>query len=457
MKTVLTCTSWKKRIHLLVTTLDSIAKNSIIPDIIEINLSEEEFQNKENDLPTELVNYDKLNIRINWVGKNTTSFKKLIPTIIKYYEEDVNIITFDDDIIYEHNFIKKLLDASVENPDCIISNNICQGKFETQQCVNGRACLYKPKFFTSFLWEGLTDEIVNTREDDWWYSFVLYVTGTRIVKYIPIDMTLLENTSSKIYNTATTLKTLHTYLSKLIFDNNECMLNNITVLTCSYNNNTLTKHMIKSLFKQLNRKLPVVIMDNGNVMPCDDELKTNYTVIDNTNYKLTGDQHQISRNHCNSIDYALKHFIHTKYVMLCDNDVLFTPNIKSLLSNSTDADSIGEVGNTDGKRTRLLPFMSVFKTDIFKQINYYDANDCMNDVTSELTTDGFLAKDVSTGAVGNYGDTGTSVLKALINNNMKLIKLNIDDFIVHYASGSYDKHKSNNAMHWLQLYRVLWE
>lgn len=77
--------------------------------------------------------------------------------------------------------------------------------------------------------------------------------------------------------------------------------------------------------------------------------------------------------------------------------------------------------------------------------------------TDELTTDGFLAKDVSTGAVGNYGDTGTSVLNALINNNMKLIKLKINDFIVHYASGSHDKHKSNNAMHWLHHYRVLWE
>ena len=457
VKTILTCTSWKKRVHLLPAVLDSIAQNTVLPDKIEINLSEEEFTNKEQDLPQDLVNYNKLNISINWVGKNTKSFKKLIPTVLKYYKEDVRIITFDDDILYEKQFIEKLLKESDLYPESVISNNICLGSFQAQQCVNGRACLYKPRFFKPILWEGLNSVIVNTNEDDWWYSFVFYITGTRDIKFVPINWTLLENDGVKTYNTKETITQLYQYLNHLMHKVEDSILNNLTVLTCTYNSNEFTKHMIKSLFKQLKREVPVVIMDNGNVQPCDEWLKSNYTVIDNTNYHITGDQHQISRNHCNSIDYALKNHIHTKYVMLCDNDVLFTPNVKPFLDRMTDADAIGEVGSTDGIRVRLLPFMCVFKTDLFKEINYYDPNNCMNHIDSELTQEGFLAKDVNTGKSGTFGDTGSSVLNEIRQNNKKLEEINIKDIAIHFACGSYSKSRSMNAENWFEHYKVLWK
>lgn len=453
---ILACTSWKERIHLLTTTLDSIAKNTILPEVVEINLSEEEFPDKEKNLPNELVNYTKLNIKINWVGKNINTFKKLIPTLIKYKNQDVRIITFDDDIVYDRDFIKKLVEESDNYPESVISNNICQGTLFSQQCVNGRATLYKPRFFTNFLWEGLNPDIINTKEDDLWYSFVLYLTGIRDVRYVPISMTLLENRSKKVYDTNNTVKVLYKYLNRLILNNSDSILNNLTLLTCNYNTEILTKCMIKSLFKQLKREIPVVIMDNSNSEPCSEELKRNYLVVDNTNYRITGDQHQISRNHCKSIDYALKHYIKTKYVLLCDNDILFKPEILTLLNRSVDFDAIGEVGSTDGKRTRLFPFLCIFNIDIFKTINYYDPNNCMNDVNSILTKEGFLDKDVSTNIKGNFGDTGTSVLNEIEDNALNLIKISINNFMIHYASGSYDKNRFNNSEQWLNNYKGLW-
>ena len=48
---VVTMTSWKKRIDYVSISILSLLKQTVKPRSIELNLSEEEFPNKENDLP----------------------------------------------------------------------------------------------------------------------------------------------------------------------------------------------------------------------------------------------------------------------------------------------------------------------------------------------------------------------------------------------------------------------
>lgn len=193
---IVSMTSWKERIGNVVQVLDSLLDNTKIPDTIELNLSEEEFPAREKDLPFELLDWrdehrtvsEKPVLNINWVGRNTKAFKKLIPTVRKYYGNAVKIITVDDDVIYPANFIEDMDKASDLYPDRIISNNFCRGAYGPQQCVNGAGTLYKPSFFTPFLWEELTDDVIATNADDWWYSFCLWITGVRLIKYIPIKL-----------------------------------------------------------------------------------------------------------------------------------------------------------------------------------------------------------------------------------------------------------------------------
>ena len=45
------------------------------------------------------------NIEINWVEKNTGVFKKIIPTIKKYYGLNYYLISVDDDIIYRKHIL----------------------------------------------------------------------------------------------------------------------------------------------------------------------------------------------------------------------------------------------------------------------------------------------------------------------------------------------------------------
>lgn len=215
-KIILSMTSWTGRINNITRVLDSIANNTIKPDSVEINLSEEEFINKEKDLPTDLLNYDKLTLSINWVGKNTKSFKKLIPTVKKYYNEDCVIITVDDDVVYEPDFIEKFITVSNANPNCIISNNMCRGVFMSQQCVNGAGTLYKPHFFNNFLWDGLVQQVIDTNEDDWWYSFNLWAFGQRNVIYIPTRLKFFNEVNEHQYESKNTYNILMNYWRWLI-------------------------------------------------------------------------------------------------------------------------------------------------------------------------------------------------------------------------------------------------
>lgn len=221
---IISMTSWKGRIKNVTRTLDTIWNNTVKPRIINLNLSEEEFPQKEAELPAELLEWQEKHIHkaghkvleIHWVGPNTKSFKKLIPTVRRYFSNDVVIITIDDDVLYENDFIEKFVKAAEEHPDTVISNNMCRGCWFNQQCVNGAATLYRPKFFNAFLWEGLIQVVVDTNEDDWWYSFNLWLFGSRQVIYIPTKLVFFNEVAEHQYEQKNTQQVLMNYWRWLI-------------------------------------------------------------------------------------------------------------------------------------------------------------------------------------------------------------------------------------------------
>ena len=81
---VVTLTSWVKRINNVKTVVESVMKNTLLPDRLYLNLSKTEFEGI--DLPKDLVDYFQSDERliINWVeGENTKTMKKVFP-ILKY-------------------------------------------------------------------------------------------------------------------------------------------------------------------------------------------------------------------------------------------------------------------------------------------------------------------------------------------------------------------------------------
>lgn len=239
------------------------------------------------------------------------------------------------------------------------------------------------------------------------------------------------------------------------------ILNNITLLTCTFNNNLLTKCMIMSLFKQLGKSIPVVIMDNGTKEFCTNDMKEIFTVIDNTNYKIIPNYKQVSRNHCASIDYALKNYIKTKYVLLCDNDILFKSSIKKLFNDLNilnEIDSVGEI-ELSKRGYRLFPFFCIINVEKMKldKINYFNKNNCMNNMETKFDTNGNYESNIYLTKNIKGLDTGGSFLNEIKNKKWTILKIKLDKYIKHFAMASWNPKVKNNIYIWLKINESLFK
>jgi hypothetical protein len=153
---IVSLTSWKKRITNTPKVIFSLMNQTVKPDKIILNLSYDEFANKENDLPEELLLLQNEIFEINWVKENTNVFKKIIPTIQKFYGKDYILFSCDDDWIYGKQYIEKMIKALGNK------NSFCASK---HKLIGNRIC-YKSKIFDSRLWECLSDKIISLRNDD---------------------------------------------------------------------------------------------------------------------------------------------------------------------------------------------------------------------------------------------------------------------------------------------------
>ena len=188
---IVTMTSYKKRIVNVYDVVISILNNTIVPDRIICNLSSDEFPKKELELPRELVELQKNNIfEIHWVKENVRQFKKLIPTIERF--PDSVIISIDDDMLYNSNFIKTLYDEYLKhNKQCPIStgsyiwpNNIYSH--------NGGGTLVTSKMFGNFLndlyYNFALKHIIDGKIkvfDDPLYTYAMLLAGKRY-KYVKV-------------------------------------------------------------------------------------------------------------------------------------------------------------------------------------------------------------------------------------------------------------------------------
>jgi len=86
---------------------------------IEIWLSNEEFPNKEADLPNELMTIIDKNesVQVFWTVGNLKPHKKYFYSMQKH--RDVPIITVDDDVVYSENLVRILMNSYKRHPNAI--------------------------------------------------------------------------------------------------------------------------------------------------------------------------------------------------------------------------------------------------------------------------------------------------------------------------------------------------
>jgi hypothetical protein len=187
MLIVVCITSWIKRINNVKPVVENIMKNTVQPDRLYLNLSVEEFPNKEFDLPKNLVELFNCDERLilNWVeGENTKTMKKVFP-ILQYLDDDDIILPIDDDIMYPLDYVEKRVGEYKTHFQPIAGKNSYKtSNFYKKYNIRyncGAGCLFTKKMLNH--WNEYVDEkIIKTNNDDTCYTMLEWLNG-----YIPQD------------------------------------------------------------------------------------------------------------------------------------------------------------------------------------------------------------------------------------------------------------------------------
>src|SRR5690554_4208808 len=205
---VVSLTTTSQRIELCRATLLSLTTQSLIPNEIIANLSKQPYLRdkgiKDNDILLTLTEGIpaplKDIISIRWV-KNTGPYRKLIPALQQAEKNDC-IITADDDIFYNKNWLKLLLKDFNPNERTIHASRVrvksknIFGKYTgynfwplvksssvmTNNWIityGGGAVLYR-KWFRDELIENDEFLIVSPTSDDLWYSKICQLSNLSV-------------------------------------------------------------------------------------------------------------------------------------------------------------------------------------------------------------------------------------------------------------------------------------
>lgn len=164
---IVTLTTWSKRIRNIPTVLDTIYAQTVVPDIVVLNLAFDEV------VPEDVQHYLDLHmIEVNRV-EDTKVYKKLIPTLKKYPNDC--IISIDDDWLYPEGMIEDFMNVHTKYPNNPISGN--REVVFSLPCHCGCASLTKAAYFGRYLDMIDEDVIKNCPSDDLVYSYLATMAG----------------------------------------------------------------------------------------------------------------------------------------------------------------------------------------------------------------------------------------------------------------------------------------
>lgn len=167
MKTYISLTVLPSRLNKLKATIDSIINQSILPEKILVWLPLN--CRRDNKEIVKIPKFLECSLIETEYVQDIGSATKLLPALKKFWgDNDVQLITIDDDVIYPKNFIKGLLEATTKFPNTCLgyrgrnfitknkkynetrlftSNKINESK-EVDIITGTWGALYKPTFFT---------------------------------------------------------------------------------------------------------------------------------------------------------------------------------------------------------------------------------------------------------------------------------------------------------------------
>lgn len=193
-KIVVAMTSWKQRINQVADLVNAIKNQTLKPDFFYLTLSSDEFPNKEQDLPEELVSMVDEWFVINWVKDNTKSMKKVFP-ILEFLDDSDLIFDIDDDFI---NIPTDLIESRYNDyttngmqyaivPD---SNRLCNIPNGSPIKCCGATSVFTKKMLAHYD-EFLNKSIYDIGNDDRCYTMLIALNGYSTIGSSKYDATYI--------------------------------------------------------------------------------------------------------------------------------------------------------------------------------------------------------------------------------------------------------------------------
>lgn len=199
-KVIVSLTSFPDRIEAVQYAIKSLMLQTYKPDKIILWLAEEQFS--EHTIPDELIKLKEYGLEIRFCP-DIKSHKKYY-YVMQEYKNDL-VITYDDDIIYEHNSIKKLIKYHIKYPNCIICNRGMHITFNNKKvdsvkkwkalsnegvkkpsinimASTGAGCLYPPNALSGIVFDLDLSQKYAQSADDIWMKFMSLLNNTKVVK-----------------------------------------------------------------------------------------------------------------------------------------------------------------------------------------------------------------------------------------------------------------------------------
>ena len=118
-KLIVSLTSYPNRMYDIHYCLYSLLTQTCKPDKVILWLAREQFPNLEEDIPQKVMELKKHGLTIEWC-RDLKSYKKLVFSL-KEYPNDI-IVTADDDLYYEKDWLEQLYNEYKKNSKCVIGH-----------------------------------------------------------------------------------------------------------------------------------------------------------------------------------------------------------------------------------------------------------------------------------------------------------------------------------------------
>ncbi|MCM1034566.1 MAG: hypothetical protein NC404_02970 [Bacteroidales bacterium] len=200
---IVSLTSYGKRISEVYLAIESIMQGTMKPNRIILWLAEEE---RGKTLPITLLLQQQRGLQVEYCA-DIRSYKKLIPTLQKYKE--AAIITVDDDIMYNIDFVENLVRSHIKQPNVVCANRIRKmsrdvkgtltsylqwsleatdySDYQLNFLTSGGGTIFPPHIFPNEVFNEKVFMEICPYADDVWINAMLRLKSVPIVKSFTHD------------------------------------------------------------------------------------------------------------------------------------------------------------------------------------------------------------------------------------------------------------------------------